>query len=257
MDFDLEKWLFWLTFIAGVISAYEVFYARKRRVAGASIPIINDYGHSFFPVLLVVLLLRSFLIEPFIIPSESLEPTLLVGDFIGVNKFTYGLRLPILHNKILSISEPQRGDIMVFRWPPNPKIYYIKRVIGVPGDRISYLKKQLYINGEKISERLVKEAMVQNPQGQFEPRDTYQEKLFKIEHKIYTNPQAQSFDFENAVVPKGYYFVMGDNRDNSSDSRYWGFMPEQNIVGKAVFIWMSWDKKHWHVRWGRLGSGIG
>lgn len=196
---------------------------------------------SFLPILLLVLVVRSFVIEPFQIPSASMEPTLDVGDFILVNKFTYGLRLPLVRTRFIDIGEPQRGDVMVF-FPPNDSRYFIKRVIGVPGDYIEYHNKVLYINGERQPQK-----PVQTTRMDFQQRDLALENLDGTEHYVYGQPRRPAGDFAVTVQP-GHYFMMGDNRDNSSDSRVWGQVPEKNIVGKAFAIWMHWRD------WGSLPS---
>jgi signal peptidase I len=195
-----------------------------------------DYARSFFPVLLVVLILRSFLVEPFQIPSGSMRPTLEIGDFILVNKFTYGLRLPVINTKFVELNEPERGDVMVFRFPDEPSVNFIKRVIGLPGDRIRYEDKQLYVNGDPIPKRLIEEGPTKAPEELL-----LLESLDEVEHHIYNNPRAPGPQMRELVVPEGHYFTMGDNRDHSNDSRYWGFVPEQNIVGRAFAVWMRWD----------------
>ncbi|HHH38809.1 MAG TPA: signal peptidase I, partial [Sedimenticola sp.] len=220
---------------------------------------------SFFPIILIVLLLRSFLVEPFRIPSGSMMPTLLVGDFILVNKFAYGIRLPVLNRKVIELGEPARGDVVVFRYPRNPSVDYIKRVVGLPGDTIGYRDKILYVNGE---------PQKQTPVGIYTgvgsgARETGVldriEHLGEVDHHILINPRAPDFGFGCQVlmqgpvrVPEGHYFAMGDNRDNSNDSRCWGFVPEQNLVGKAFGIWMSWDSNRsgFPVEWERIGRGI-
>ncbi|WP_374592078.1 signal peptidase I [Aquabacterium sp.] len=214
-----------------------------------------DWTAGLFPVIVVVFMLRSFLFEPFKIPSGSMIPTLLVGDLILVNKFHYGIRLPVINKKILANHEPQRGDVMVFRYPENPSIDYIKRVVGVPGDKVAYLNKRLTINGKPIEK---------NPLPEFYDADSmhysqqYAERLDGVEHRILNNKERAPFvmgvhEFEykdncryslegvECTVPPGHYFMMGDNRDNSEDSRYWGFVPDENIVGKAFFIWMNFS----------------
>ncbi|NYS61420.1 signal peptidase I [Vreelandella salicampi] len=195
-----------------------------------------DYARSFFPVLLVVLVVRSFIVEPFQIPSGSMRPTLEVGDFILVNKFAYGLRLPVAHTEILDVSEPERGDVMVFRFPEEPSVNFIKRVVGLPGDRIRYEGKQLYINGEAVPKVLLEEAPEASPQQLL-----LAEEMGDAEHRIYNNPRDPGPQLRTVVVPEGHYFTMGDNRDHSNDSRYWGFVPEENIVGRAFAVWMHWD----------------
>lgn len=191
---------------------------------------------SLLPIILIVLVVRSFLVEPFQIPSSSMEPTLDVGDFILVNKYTYGLRLPVLGTKVISINTPQRGDVMVF-FPPQDARYFIKRVIGLPGDVVEYRNKVLTINGEEQSLQAVQDAPMD-----YEGRDLFQENLGGVKHATFNQPRREALDFRVTVEP-GHYFMMGDNRDNSSDSRYWGQVPEERIVGKAVAIWMHW--KSW------------
>ena len=194
-----------------------------------------EYSKSFFPVLLLVLVLRSFLVEPFQIPSTSMVPTLEVGDFILVNKFTYGIRLPVVRTKVFDINKPERGDIMVF-FPPHEKRYFIKRVVGLPGDKIDYINKQLFINGEKVAENLLAQLPVSNPYFEI-----YEEELGETVHRV-RKELRPSLNIERSgiVIPEGHYYMMGDNRDNSSDSRVWGVVPEENIVGKAFAIWMHW-----------------
>lgn len=195
-----------------------------------------DYSRSFFPVLLVVLVVRSFIVEPFQIPSGSMKPTLEIGDFILVNKFAYGLRLPVVHNRFLEVDDPERGDVMVFRFPEEPSVNFIKRVVGLPGDRIRYEGKQLYVNGEPVTKALIEEGPELSPQQLL-----LEEQLGEVSHFIYNNPRDPGPQMREVVVPEGHYFTMGDNRDHSNDSRYWGFVPEDNIVGRAFAVWMHWD----------------
>lgn len=259
MNFNFELILFYATLITGIIYLADVIYfAPKRRKRGqaSKLPLIIDYGRSFFPVLLLVFLLRSFLFEPFRIPTGSLEPSLLIGDFILLNKFHYGVRLPILQKEIIKVNQPKRGDIMVFRWPPNPSYYFIKRVIGLPGDKISYINKELYVNGEKMPQAFLKNSIANDGEGAEWPVLENQENLLGKKHLIFVDPAKSSRDYRDIEVPQGMYFVMGDNRDDSADSRYWGFVPEKNVVGKAVLVWMSWDSDKTNVRWNRLGKVI-
>ena len=209
---------------------------RPKLVAELGEPVEVGYAKSFFPILLIVLVLRSFIVEPFQIPSASMVPSLEIGDFILVNKYTYGIRLPVIRNKIIEVNDPQRGDVMVF-FPPHQKRYFIKRVVGLPGDEINYVNNVLYVNGEKMPQTLVAAL----PPGQ--PTSlVMKENLNGVNHLMKKNivPGPLSYSF-SAVVPEGHYFMVGDNRDNSSDSRDWGTVPEENIVGKAFAIWMHWD----------------
>ncbi len=211
-------------------------------------PVYVEYAKSFFPVLLVVFVLRSFLVEPFQIPSSSMVPTLRVGDYILVNKFTYGIRLPVIRTKVLDFNEPRRGDVMVFFPPHLNDTYYIKRVVGLPGDHISYHNKQLSVNGEEVDV----EYLASFPDG----RARYQlglEALGQSSHLRQTNDLRRAKDF-SIVVDPGHYFMMGDNRDNSSDSRVWGQVPERDIVGKAFAIWMHWDSFFSLPKFSRVGS---
>lgn len=196
---------------------------------------VGEYGKSFFPVLFVVLVLRSFMFEPFKIPSASMVPTLEVNDFILVNKFTYGLRLPVLGTKVIEVNQPQRGDVMVF-FPPNDKRYFIKRVIGLPGDEIKLVNNQLFINGIEMRQTSQQVSPTAWPPAMTAIEHLENERKHRIMR--FTQPTPQS-NF-TAVVPDGHYFMMGDNRDNSSDSRFWGMVPEENVVGKAVAVWMHW-----------------
>lgn len=237
--------------ITGIICLIDIIWLKKLRTVGQARPWIVRESFSFFPVLVIVLVLRSFLVEPFRIPSPSLEPTLLIGDFVAVNKFIYGIRLPVIEKKIINISQPQRGDIVVFRWPPNPKFDYIKRVIGLPGDKISYQNKQLFINGKKVALH----ATQLTPDKTSFNVEEFIEDLPQVKHHIFQRTDVVPFDFE-ITVPKQHYLVMGDNRDNSADSRYWGFVPDSYLRGKAFGIWMSWDNQKHRIRFKRIGSAI-
>ena len=265
MHFNFELILFYTVVISGVIAVFDLlFLAKKRRLAYAvavrgmaqppvmKLPLLIEYAWSFFPILLLVFCLRSFLYEPFRIPSGSLEPTLQIGDFVLVNKFDYGVRLPVLHQKIASYEPLKRGDIFVFRFPPDPSVNFIKRVIGLPGDHIQYIDKTLYINGKKIPQTHVEDTRRIDEAGTDLKVEVKEEDLFGVKHKIYQNSEQRSEDFTDITVPEGMYFAMGDNRDDSQDSRYWGFVPDANIVGKAVLVWMSWDATDYKIRWQRL-----
>lgn len=255
MDYDFSFFLFVATVVTGIVwGGYLIYLKASDQVfSEEKEPLLVEYARSFFPIVLIVLLLRSFLVEPFRIPSGSMMPTLLVGDFILVNKFTYGIRLPVVNEKIIDVGEPERGDIVVFRFPKNPKVDYIKRVIGLPGDKIAYYNKKVYVNG-----KLAKQASLGRYQGVGQGRDMtgaelLLEDLTGVEHEILIIPRAPTVEgvFQ---VPEGHYFVMGDNRDNSNDSRYWGFVPEENLVGRAFFIWMNWDLENKGIAFERIGT---
>ncbi len=273
MNFNFALLLTSLVTVSGLIALYDiVFLAPKRKAAAAKLqsqgqggekelgyvlklPVISEYARSFFPILLIVLLLRSFIAEPFRIPSGSLEPTLLVGDFILVNKYNYGLRLPVLNNKFLKVGEPKMGDIVVFRWPPDTSIDYIKRFVAGPGDHIQYKDKVLYINGKQQPQKHVTFTTDSDGQGNVWKVEEREEILNGVKHNIFVRPDRRGSNYDY-VVPKGEYFAMGDNRDDSSDSRYWGFVPEANIIGRAMAIWMSWNNTTNSVRWKRLGDKV-
>ena len=245
--------------VTGVIWLFDIYALRPKRRPDTKEPLLVEYSKSFFPVILVVFLLRSFLVEPFKIPSGSMMPTLLVGDFILVNKYTYGIRLPVANKKVIEINQPRNGDVMVFRYPEDPTLDYIKRVVGVPGDKIIYRDKQLTINGQPLklenkgSYSYVKSGL------NYVNATLYRERLGEHNHQTLVQPDApvlrlgdvrQFSSRDNCVyneegftctVPQGHYFMMGDNRDDSNDSRYWGFVPDRNIVGKAFMIWWNFD----------------
>jgi signal peptidase I len=249
----------------------RIAFAGRRKARAAATgdtphePVLVDYARSFYPVILAVLLFRSFLIEPFRIPSGSMMPTLLVGDFVLVNKFAYGLRLPVTNTRILDIGEPHRGDIAVFRYPLNPKEDYIKRIVGLPGDTITVHGEQVSIDGKPVPQTLVgsyhgtdKTSIQLEENPEMSPVTRYSEDLRGVRHAVLHFAQPEQDPCEGGtrlpdggcewVVPKGYYFAMGDNRDDSADSRFWGFVPEQNLAGRAFFIWFS--LANWH----RIGT---
>jgi signal peptidase I len=216
-----------------------------------------DYGRSLFPVIMIVFVLRSFIVEPFRIPSGSMLPTLHLGDFILVNKAAYGLRLPIIYHKIFRTGSPDRGDVMVFRFPENPKINFIKRVVGLPGDKLRVLGRNVYINGEKVKHELLDgNHQTSDIRGGY-VSNRYLEQLDDMTHDILMRRGGRGSRGFDGVVPEGHYFVLGDNRDNSRDSRYWGFVPEENLVGRAFFIWFAWDVVNGGgVDWSRIGTAI-
>ncbi|CAM4425737.1 MAG: Signal peptidase I [Legionellaceae bacterium] len=245
-----------LVLFSGLVALIEKLYLAEKRSQYKTQPIIIEYACSFFPILLLVFIIRSFIIEPFHIPSGSLKPNLLVGDFVLTNKFAYGIRLPVLGTQIIPIDKPQRGDIVVFRWPGDPKIDYIKRVVGLPGDRISYINKVLYINGQPATQIFGKTKIIHNDYDTPITVTKNQENLLGVKHDIYLRSEVPAQDFENLLVPAGHYFMLGDNRDDSYDSREWGFVPENNLLGKAMLIWFSWNSEKNNVRWDRIGKRI-
>ena len=274
MNFDFPTLLVAATFFTGLAWAADALVLAPRRVRSArqleqqgmspdsrevaaalKEPTWIEYCKSFFPVILAVLLLRSFLVEPFRIPSGSMMPTLLVGDFILVNKFDYGIRLPVLNTKIIDIGEPKRGDVVVFRYPKDPSVDYIKRVVGLPGDRIGYYDKILHINGKPVAQVPAGVYVGKGSGVSMSGAGERQEQLGDVQHQILVMPRTPGLEGE-FVVPENEYFVMGDNRDNSNDSRYWGTVPEANLVGKAFRIWMNWDSANGGIEWDRIGKKI-
>ena len=253
--------------VTGLVWLLDIWVLRKNRGNQAE-PWYVEYSKSFFPVILLVFVLRSFLVEPFKIPSGSMMPTLLAGDYILVNKFTYGLRVPVLNNTFVKVNQPKRGDVFVFHYPPEPTIDYIKRVVGVPGDTIQYQDKQLIVNGKKLQVTFIsdynykmsyKDIDGSNQENSMTAQQST-EQLVDVNHDILVHDIPNQYpsgslgeqlqNGETITVPAGHYFAMGDNRDNSADSRVWGFVPEHNLVGKAFFIWFNFDQ------FGRVGTKI-
>jgi signal peptidase I len=262
MIFDFSFILVAATVLTGVIWGIDSWLFKPQRVAAVTAsggapdsvrePVVVEYARSFFPVILIVLLIRSFLFEPFRIPSDSMMPTLLDGDFIFVNKYAYGLRLPVINSKVVAINSPQRGDVIVFRLPSDPSTNYIKRLVGLPGDHIVVRDRQLFVNGERMPVRL---DGVYQGHGHTGARIGF-EQLGKAEHEVLYLMDRYTRDYEQ-TVPEGHFFFMGDNRDNSRDSRFpeVGFVPERNLVGKAVRIWLNWDWPDAPL-WSRIGDPI-
>ncbi len=241
--------------ITGAIWLWDAKWARKRRTDGEPEPVVVDMARAFFPVIVVVFVIRSFWVEPFKIPSGSMKPTLLVGDFILVNKYTYGIRLPVLNRKIMDVNPLRRGDVVVFRYPWDTSVDYIKRVVGVPGDKVVYRNKRITVNGEQATVK--PEGFYTDSELNYLRLPTYVENLNGRQHQMMVVPAQPPVDLaqvrqfphrENCeyndegfacTVPPGEYFMMGDNRDQSSDSRYWGFVPDENVKGRAFLIWMN------------------
>ncbi len=255
MDYDFSFFLFAASIVTGTIwGGYLLLLKSKGETFDENNePVVVEYARSFFPIVFIVFLLRSFLAEPFRIPSASMMPTLLIGDFLLVNKFAYGIRLPVINEKIIRIDEPKRGDIVVFRFPKDPTVDYIKRVVGIPGDKVAYYNKKLSINDVAVDQ--VSLGIYQGVgQGQdMTGSEQLEENLAGVEHTILIRQDAPTME-GSYVIPPGNYFVMGDNRDNSNDSRYWGTVPEENLVGKAFFIWMNWDWEHKGIGFDRIGT---
>ena len=276
MDFSLILFVF--VVVTGFISiGYRLIFERSRVAAdGAAAPpsdageadnahnaqlpprqpVLVEYARALFPVVLIVFVLRSFVVEPFRIPSGSMLPSLHIGDFILVNKYSYGIRLPIIHHKIIPVGGPARGDVMVFRYPKDPALNFVKRVVGVPGDVIGYQDKKLFINGEQVPQIADGEFHFNQPKLRGRSADRYLETIDESKHAIITDRGLRGRDME-VTVPAGSYFVMGDNRDHSNDSRYWRFVPESHVVGRAFFIWFSWKGfANGGVHWSRIGNSI-
>lgn len=265
MNLDFAFVLVVLTSLAGVIWLIDILLFSQRRKdkaaqAGpepAREPLAVEYARSLFPVLLLVLTFRSFFFEPFKIPSGSMIPTLVVGDFIVVNKFSYGLRLPVLNKKVMAIGDPKRGDVAVFRYPVDPGINFIKRVIGLPGDSITYRNKQLFVNGELVGSENIGRFKTTDVKCSTPSKDAVLafEDLASDGHNILLHEASRGRNGQ-WVVPEGHYFMMGDNRDRSNDSRVWGFVPDENLVGRAVGIWLNFDFEKGCADWSRVGDGI-
>jgi signal peptidase I len=260
MIIDFSFILVAATLLTGCIWGLYAWVWKPRQLRGLASgqpapaePVIVEYARSFFPIIVIVLVVRSFIFEPFRIPSDSMMPTLLDGDFIFVSKYAYGLKLPVVNAKVVPVGNPQRGDVVVFRLPSDPAVNYIKRLVGLPGDRISVRSDQLYINGERIPVEF---------NGIYEQDDYLGaqlglERLGDVTHTVMYIPGREAADFDD-VVPAGHYFFMGDNRDNSRDSRFpeVGFVPEGNLVGKAVRIWLNLKLPSGPVIWSRIGDAI-
>jgi signal peptidase I len=247
----------------GMIALIDRLFVHKKRMAEERArPLIVENAYAFFGVLLLVWAIRSFLIQPYRVPTGSLLPTIEPGDFLAVNQFAYGFRFPVINKKLVAVAEPKRGEIALFYYPVDPNVVFIKRVIGLPGDHIEFKNKVLYINGKEMKQTFIESAVDHEPATENNPEEHLpivikQENLDGIKHRIYMSPfdTALSADF-NVDVPAGNYFMMGDNRDNSGDSRVWGFVPEKNLIGKALVIWMNWDPLSNKPKWHRIGHVV-
>ncbi|QIV96452.1 signal peptidase I [Allofrancisella inopinata] len=271
-------WLLFLTFASGIIYLIDYLFFQKNRLAsyreqlkalnkkqkrqfykdhGLKAPFIADQARSLFSVFFVVFILRTFLVGNFLIPTASMTPTLPVGDFIFVDKTAYGIRAPFTNKILVNTGYPKRGDIVVFHFPVNPNVDYVKRVVGLPGDIISYKNKTLTINGKQLDYTDCDKSVMNYNNKSLSDNSgdiVCLEHLGDVTHEVDWIKSVKSQDFESLKVPEGHYFVMGDNRDNSQDSRYWGFVPEQDLVGKAKLVWMSWDNVDKKIRWNEIGK---
>ena len=254
------EWGLFVLLVASLVITLldRIFFKARRKMeeeTKTNPPFLIDYARSLWPVFLIVFLIRSFIFEPYIVPSGSMLPTIQLGDFLFVNKFAYGMHLPFFGTTFIKTGEPQTGDVVVFKSPVNPQTDFIKTVIGVPGDTISYINKQLFINGKAVDMNFI--------QTTAEPTNInlgsivvqeYTNDLNGHLHHIYTTPSVPAQDFTDLVIPKGEYFCMGDNRDNSDDSRFWGFVSQNQLIGKATYIFLSYDSLTHHIRWNRIGT---
>ncbi len=256
--FDFLNILALLTLFSGVIVFVDWLLRRRVKDAGDKLThnVVVDYARSFFPVFLIVLVIRAFIAQPYRVPTGSLEPTVIPGDLILVTQYNYGLKIPLWDKTLIPTGKPKTGQIALFRWPVNPKVTFVKRVIGVPGDHISYINKVLTINGKEATQKFVGYAKEILGGDRTRMVKKYEENLNGIKHFIYVNPEVPVQDFKDLVVPKGKYFMMGDNRDDSDDSRNWGFVPLPYYIGRARIVWMNWDSSKYRVRWDRIGTKL-
>lgn len=255
--FGIEVSLFNFMIITGIFYLYDWFVLKRAAKKGEKGLLFHLV--DFFPILIIIWIIRSFLFQPYHVPTGSLEPTIRPGDFLLVNQFDYGVKMPIWRKTLLSISEPKRGDIVVF-FPPGGNVHFVKRLIGLPGDVIQYKNKTLFINGKEMQQHLVGPGFADDPGV---PVTEKTEQLGPVAHEIFINNKAPAHPESTWIVPKGEYFMMGDNRDFSGDSRVFGFVPERNIVGRPIFVWFSIDQNAWRahdwrhlIRWNRIGAKI-
>lgn len=271
MNINFPLLLLFLILASGLIWLVDSLFFKKHRLPAtgeekAKLPILVDYSKSLFPVFILVFILRSFVGSLFVVPSGSLEPTVVPGDFILVSHFSYGLHMPIWNTTLIPTWKPKVGDIAVVHWPVNPNADFIKRVVGAPGDKVSYVNKVFYINGKKMSQKFLSTTMYGDPGLPKWKVDKLQEDLMGVKHDIYVCPKTSlecpgriPQNFYNLIIPKGEYLLIGDNRDDSDDSRYWGLVPSKDLVGKGQFIVFSWNSNaDWlhKIRWSRIGTRL-
>jgi signal peptidase I len=261
--FSLPAILLMLTLMSGLMVLVDaLFWKGARQRAGLPIPEVLDYAWSLFPVFFLVVLVRSFLFQPYEVPTGSLEPTVIPVEYLFVTQWNYGMHLPLWGTTLWQVGHPKRGEIALFKWPVNKKYDFVKRVVGVPGDRISYIHKTFYINGVEAKRHLIGTAYDTEPGRQPKKVQIWEENLLGIKHNILIDPNQPAQDFKNLIVPKGEYVMIGDNRDDSDDSRYWGFVPENTFVGKVHRVLLSLDYQHRilgffpRVRWHRIGVSV-
>lgn len=256
MTFDFLLVLLVLTVFTGVAALVDMLLGKKR----AKFPVIIEYCRALFPVLLIVFLIRAFIAQPFRVPTGSLLPTVVPGDFILVNQYDYGFKMPVWDKTLVKVGKPKRGQIALFYYPVNHAATFVKRVIGVPGDRISYINKVFYINGKEAKQKYIGMATDGDTMGNTWAVKIYQENLNGLKHNIYIRPNVPAHNFYNLVVPKGKYLMIGDNRDNSDDGRDWGFVPVQSFIGRAMVVLLNWDSKASKltkkIRWHRIGTKL-
>lgn len=264
--FNFALILTMVTIFTGVVTLVDYIYSRLTKDPGyvkqegkkKHKPLLIDYCRAFFPVLLIVLIIRSFIAQPYRVPSGSLEPTVKPGDLILVAQYSYGVHLPVWDKTIIPVGKPKAGQVALFYYPVNHNLTFVKRVIGVPGDRISYIDKVLYINGKEQPQKFSRDVTQLNDAGQLITYKVYQETINGVTHQILRRPDMKAINFYDLKVPKGEYFMMGDNRGESDDSRFWGFVDFKNFIGRALLIWMSWDSNATSfsdkIRWHRIGT---
>ena len=255
IHFDFPFYLTLSVIVTGFIVLLNKLFLAKKRSVDAKQPMLIEYARSFFPVLLIVLLIRSFLFQPYRVPTGSLEPTIMPGDFMIVSQYSYGLRLPVFRNKILDLGKPKVGDLALFHWPVDTSILFVKRIVGTPGDHVVYKNKELYVNGIKMEQSYIKKTL-NILDGMDKIVDEFSESIPGKTHHILVDPRGGDWKSYDFIVPEHMYFAMGDNRDHSLDSRAWGFVPDSYLVGKPVAILFGWDSKNNKFRPNRFSLNL-